>query len=411
MEAWDLGTTLGDGEALGRRQVRLFEMQGNHYEMGYQQGLQMREIIHHFFSHLRHAEAFRRLKPFGLPFRLYVAIAAHGTGRDVAQEIADFYPAQRSRIEGIAKGAGVDEALLCVAMAWEADSAGMDYRLGSCTAAGLTAERSSLGEAVVIKNYDNPAFFQPYYVTRLNLSTDTASTLDVTMAPLAGCHDGINEHGLCISCNRGHGTDLPTSGIPVGVLVQEALENCSTTEEAVSFLSGGKRSSGAIILVADAEGDMATVELSPNFSGVRRPENGVLINTNHYRCREMISYDVPRNAFYTSRNVRALRGVRVHESSEMRYARVEQLFSEVEAFSLRDLLQVFSDHGESGRGDDNTVCRHGTYFSTTCSIIMLPRSRRMLVTYGHPCGSVFTDFINPFAAKEREDPRGKERGQ
>jgi hypothetical protein len=79
---------------------------------------------------------------------------------------------------------------------------------------------------------------------------------------------------------------------------------------------------------------------------------------------------------------------------------VEQLFSETEVFSLKDLLRVFSDHGESGRGDDNTVCRHGPYFTTTCSLIMLPRSRRVLVTYGHPCESVFTDFLNPFASEE-----------
>ncbi|MBC7254463.1 MAG: hypothetical protein H5T72_10920 [Actinobacteria bacterium] len=406
VENRDLGTTLGEGEAPGRRQVRLFDLQGNHYEMGYQQGLQMREIIRHFFSHLRDLEVLRRAKPFFLPLNVYVSISARRAEREMMQEMAELYPAQRARMEGIAKGADVDESLLCLALSLETAIAGMDYRLGSCTAAGLEPGRSALGEAVVTKNYDQPLFFQPYYVTRLNRSAETASTLDVTLAPLPGCHDGINEHGLCVSCNRAHGTDLPTSSIPVGVLVQEVLERCATTEEAVAFLCAGKRASGAILLVADAEGDMATVELSPNFSGVRRPEGGVLINTNHYRYRGMLSYDVPRNAFYAGRTVPALRGLRVHESSEMRYARAEQLLSGDEVFSLKDLLRVFSDHGESGRGDDNTVCRHGSYFSTTCSIIMLPRSRRMLVTYGHPCNSVFTDFLDPFA-REAEDAGGE----
>ena len=40
--------------------------------------------------------------------------------------------------------------------------------------------------------------------------------------------------------------------------------------------------------------------------------------------------------------------------------------------------------------------------SLTCSIIMLPRSRRLLVAYGHPCESVFTDFLNPFREREPE---------
>jgi len=405
VEAWDLGTTLGGGEAPGRRQVRLFDLQGSHYEMGYQQGLQMREAIHHFFAHLHGWEGLRIRRPFLIPFRTYVAMASRRAFRETARDLSEYYPRQKERLEGIAKGAGIGEHLLFLALSAETYMAAADYRLGSCTAAGITPERSALGEPIVIKNFDHPEFFQPYYVSRLNRSAETASTLDVTIAPLAGCHDGINEHGLCISCNYGHGTDLPTCNVPVSILVQEALENCATTQEAVSFLCAGKRSVGAILLVADAAGEMATVELSPNFSGVREPEGGVLINTNHYRCREMISYDIPHNAFYTSRNARALRGVRVHESSDIRYARVEQLFSEVEVFSLKELLRVFSDHGESGRGDDNTVCRHGPYYTTTCSIIMLPRSRRMLVTYGHPCESVFTDFLNPFAPGEEAPAR------
>lgn len=406
----DLGNTLGQGEAPGKRQVRLYDLQGNHYEMGYQQGLQMREAIHHLLANLGRLEALRREKPFLLPFRLFLMLAARRSQREIAPDLAEYYPRQKARAEAIAKGADVDESLLYLVMSLENVMASIDYRLGACTAVGVGPERSALGEVVIVKNFDFPDFFQPYYVTRLNRSTESASTLDVTMAHLPGCHDGMNEHGLCISCNTGLGTDMPSNYVPVTVLVQETLENCSTVEEAVDHLCAGKRSGGAVLLVADAAGNMATVEVSPNFSGVREPEEGVIINTNHYRCREMISYDVPRNAFYTNRNVRALRGRRVHESSEMRYARVEQLLSDKEVFSLKDLLGVFSDHGESGRGDDNTVCRHGPYYSTTCSLIMMPRTRRMLVTYGHPCQSVFTDFLNPFDTGEGKEstPNGPE---
>jgi hypothetical protein len=222
------------------------------------------------------------------------------------------------------------------------------------------------------------------------------------MAAMAGCHDGINEHGLCISYNHAYGTDMAKANIPISLLVQQALETCSTTSEAADFLCAAKRSGGANLLVADASGEAVTVELSSNFSGVRGPGKGLLINTNHYKCREMTSYDIPRNAYYTNKNVKALRGVRVQESSELRYGRAEQLLSDIETITMKDLLNIFSDHGESGRGDDNTICRHGAYFTTTCSIIMLPKSKRLLVTYGHPCDSVFTDFLDPFESVSRE---------
>lgn len=401
----ELGTTFGEGATPGRRQVRLFDLRGDHYEMGFQQGLQAREAIHHLFANLHNVEVFQNEKPALVPFKVFMSMAMRRAVSEMWSDISEYCPPQKTRMEGIAKGADIDESMLYLALAGEFMLAQINYRLGACTAAAVDADRSTLGEPMVIKNFDYPLFFQPYYLTRLCGSVDSASTLDVTVAPLAGCHDGVNEHGLCISYNYGHGTDMPNVNVPITLLVQEALENCTSTREAIDFLSSGKRSGGAILLVADASSDIVTVELSSNFSGIREPQEGIIINTNHYKCREMVSYDIPHNAYYTSKNVRALRGVRVHESSELRYARAEQLFSALEVVGMKDLLNVFCDHGESGRGDDNTICRHGPYFTTTCSIIMLPRSRRLLVTYGNPCESVFTDFLDLFAREDGEAAR------
>ncbi len=403
----ELGTTFGEGMTLGKRQVRLFDLRGDHYEMGFQQGLHAREAVHHLLSNLHEVEVLQLEKPALVPFRVFLGMAMRRAVSEMWRDIHAHCPRQGTRMEGIAKGADIEPSMLCLALAGESMLAQINYRLGACTAAAVSEERSALGEPMVIKNFDYPPFFQPYYITRLCIPLETASTLDVTVAPLAGCHDGVNEHGLCISYNYGYGTDLPNVNVPISLLVQEALENCTSTREAIDFLSSGKRSGGAILLVADASGDIVTVELSSNFSGIREPQDGVIINTNHYRCREMASYDIPRNAYYTSKNVRALRGVRVHESSELRYTRAEQLFSALELVGMKDLLNIFCDHGESGRGDDNTICRHGPYFTTTSSIIMLPRSRRLLVTYGNPCDSVFSDFLNPFTGGEAEQEEGE----
>lgn len=407
----DLGTTLGEGASLGKQQVRLFDLRGDHYEMGYQQGLHLKEAIHHLLANLHQVEALQVEKPAMLPTKVFLTMMMRRAVKEMWSDVSEYCPRQKARMEGIAKGADVDEATLFAALAGELALAQANYRLGACTAAAVDAERSALGEPMVIKNFDYPEFFQSYSVTRICRPAESAATLDVTMAPLAGTHDGMNEHGLCISYNYGYGTDMPNVNVPITLLVQEALENCNDTREAIEFLKVGKRSGGAILLVADASGDIVTVELSSNFSGVREPGNGILINTNHYKCREMVSYDIPRNAYYTNKNVKALRGIRLHESSELRYARAEQLLQAMEIVTMRDFLGVFSDHGESGRGDDNTVCRHGPYFTTIASIIMLPHSRRMLVTYGHPCDSVFTDFLNPFVEEDAEAPREDEPGE
>lgn len=404
----ELGSTYGEGATPGRRQVRVFDLQGNHYEMGYQQGLQMREAIRHYFTNISKNEFFSRSKPALIPARLYLSMQAHRAAREMAEDIAQHCPRQKMRMEGISKGSGIDEVMLYMPLAAETVMSGIDYRIGACTAAAVGVERSALRETMLIKNYDCPPIFQPYFVTRLCRSVETFSSIDVTMASMAGCHDGMNEHGLCVSYNLGYGTDIPSVNVPVSILVQDALETCTNVEEAAELLCSRRRSGGALVLLADATGKTLAVELSPNFSGVREAEEGILVATNHYRCREMVSYDVPRNAYYTNRNVPALRGVRVHESSELRYARTKQLLSVLETVTMKDLWSVFSDHGESGRGDDNTICRHGPYFATTCSLIMLPRSRRLLVTYGHPCESTYTDFLDPFGVREKDGGGGAE---
>jgi hypothetical protein len=206
-DSMDLGTTLGEGTILGKRQVRLYNLTGDHYEMGYQQGLQMREAIHHLIANLHYVEALQVGKPALLPSKVFMSISARRAVGEMWGDISDRCPRQKTRMEGIAKGADIDESMLFLALAGELIMAQINYRMGACTAAAVGVERSALGEPMIIKNFDYPEFFQPYYVTRFCRSAEMLSTLDVTMAPLAGCHDGMNEHGLCISYNYGHGTD------------------------------------------------------------------------------------------------------------------------------------------------------------------------------------------------------------
>jgi hypothetical protein len=398
----DLGVTLGSGSTLGTREVRLFEFIGDNYEMGYQQGLQLREAISLIAANIHRFESLRADKPPILPMRLYLYLAARRAINECLPDVVNFYPRQRKRLEGLSKGSQIGESFFLLMMSAELMVTHVNYRIGACTAAAITAERCTLGEPVIIKNFDFPLEFQSFYITRRSQPLEGNGSVEVTTAPMVGCHDGINDRGLAVSYNYGFGTDLPKFMAPVSLVVQEILENCATVEEAVNYAVESKRAGGAILLFGDASGRLATVELSPNFSGVREPVNGILVNTNHYLSSEMTPYDIPSNAYYTPRNIRSLRGIRVQESSELRYGRAMQLLDREEPLGIKEIVEVFSDHGEGGRGNDNTICRHGNYLSTTCSVIMLPLSKRILVTYGSPCESVYTDFKDIFSASDSE---------
>ncbi len=402
---WDIntGVTIGTGLTLGNREVRLFEFAGDNYEMGYQQGMQLRETLSLMASRLGNFSSLQANKSPLIPSRLYLYLAARRAVNEYLPDVFNYYPRQHKRIEGLAKGAQLELSFFMLMMTAELMVTQVNYRLGACTAAGIAAERCSLGEPVIIKNYDFPEEFQPFFITRHSQPLEGYASLEVSMAALAGCHDGINQHGLVVSYNYAYGTDLPKFMVPVSLVVQEILENCATVEEAVEFAVESKRAGGAILLLGDTQGKLASVELSPNFSGVRKPENGVLVNTNNYISSDMVPYDIPSNAYYSGRAARSLRGVRVHESSELRYSRAMQLLDREEPMGVKEILDVFCDHGEGGKGSDNTVCRHGDFLSTTCSVIMFPTSRRMLVTYGNPCSSVYTDFRGVFKEESSEE--------
>ncbi len=400
---FDTGVTIGTGPTLGNREVRLFEFAGDNYEMGYQQGMQLRDAISLMASRLGSFPSLVANKSPLLPSRLYLYMAARRAVNEYLPDIFNHYPNQHKRIEGLAKGAQMELSFFLLMMTAELMVTQVNYRLGACTAAGISAERCTLGEPLIIKNYDFPEEFQPFYITRHSQPLEGYASLEVSMAPLAGCHDGINQHGLAVSYNYAYGTDLPKFMVPVSLVVQEILENCATVEEAVKFAVESKRAGGAILMLGDSRGRFASVELSPNFSGVREPENGLLVNTNNYLSSDMLPYDIPANAYYSGRAVRSLRGIRVHESSELRYSRAIQLLDRDEAMGVREILEVFCDHGEGGKGSDNTICRHGELLSTSCSVIMFPASRRMLVTYGNPCSSVYTDFREVFKEEGPEE--------
>ena len=190
LDPLELGTTFGEGMTPGKRQVRLFDLRGEHYEMGFQQGLQAREAIHHLFENLHQVEALQLEKPALVPFKVFQGMATRRAVGEMWSDINENCPNQRVRMEGIAKGADIDGSLLYLALAGELILAQTNYRLGACTAAAVDESRSALEEPMVIKNFDYPPFFQPHYIQPIAHSTILIDK---------------NPQSQRIDCGNGHG--------------------------------------------------------------------------------------------------------------------------------------------------------------------------------------------------------------
>src|SRR5205814_6906606 len=76
---------------------------------------------------------------------------------------------------------------------------------------------------------------------------------------------------------------LPTA-MPYILLYRTVLEQCRTTAEAIDMVKRTPRQSANNLMVMDATGDRAVIEITPESVHVRRaPVDRALISTNHQR--------------------------------------------------------------------------------------------------------------------------------
>jgi hypothetical protein len=147
-------------------------------------------------------------------------------------------------------------------------------------------------------------------------------------------------------------------------------------------------------MLADADGDIAALELSRTRSQLRRPLPGedCCFHTNAFQTPEMKVVEAPPDTVLDDRAPRALQGQRLHEWSECRDARLEQLLAGSQPLGLDDLARVMADHGADGQPSAFTPCVHSDYWNTTTCAQLLPRARRMRIAFDRPCQAQYQEF-------------------
>ncbi len=365
--------------------------QGTPREMGLAQGVGVQNKIHAARQALTKIEPFRLQQPWWLPYPLYCWLAEQRASRFLAGPLCRDYPAMGQRLAGIAEGAAIGLKAIYLLNALEpllSSVGGCTVSPGACSAVAVRGRRSITGEPIVARNFDYLPLVQPYFLVRESRPQGRLRAFEFTSAPLAGAVDGMNEDGLCITYNYGFTTDEPRApAAPISMAIAEALERCGTVAEAADSIASKPRWGGGLLMLCDASGDIASLELSSTRSHLRRPALGedVLFHTNAFSTAYMREVQIPWDAVYTDRAPTPLRGARVHQSSELRDERLKELLGEAEPLGADDLGAIMADHGPTGTPDDNTPCVHGSYWYTTACLQFFPKSRRMRVAYDTAC--------------------------
>jgi hypothetical protein len=347
-------------------------------------------------------DGFRCLQPWWLPYAAYVYWAEHQARRLLEQPVKETFPEAAERIAGMAEGAGLNLNSLYLFQALESAMTALDIccapaatpSFAACSAVAVRGRRSADGRPLIAHNFDNVETIVPHYILRERHGDGQYRTLEFTVAPLCGTVDGVNEKGLCITYNYGFTTCPGPPAPSVSMAISDALDRCSTVAEAIAEISSRPRCGGALLMLADAAGDVAALELAGDRACERRPEADadLLFHSNAYWTPMLKEVEAPAETCYTDAAPAPLRGRRVMESPERRDARLSELLQEPRRLGGEELAVLMADHGENGAPNDGTICMHGEYWSTTASLQWFPAERSVRVAYGPACQATFREF-------------------
>lgn len=371
--------------------------EGSPFEMGAAQGTALRAKIHAARSLMSSLESFRLTQPWWLPYQGYRWLAERKALRFLAGALDGHSPETAQRLAGVATGAKLSRSAISLFNAVEpllSSASGCTACEGACSAVAVRGHRSKTGEPMLAHNFDYLPLIQPFYLTRESRPATGLRAFEFTTVPLVGAVDGMNEAGLCIALDYGFATDVPPAPAPtITMLISLALQRCRTVREAAEWIASQPRWGGGLLMLTDASGDIASLELSNTRSHLRRPADGedVLTHSNAYSSLSLREVQIAADAVYTDRAPTPLRGRRFHQSSEERDRRFQQLLQNTPVFGPDELGAVMADHGPNNVPGDFTPCVHGSYWYTTACLQFYPRSRRMRVAYNTACQAQFQE--------------------
>lgn len=181
---------------------------------------------------------------------------------------------------------------------------------------------------------------------------------------------GLNAAGLALADTA---ITAPTHGIGWlrYLLMTRILATCANVDEALALIAGVRHAGGGSLILADAAGEAAAVEL--HAGGARIERSDPAFRTNHF-------WTEPEETVADRVGAAAWRS-----TSGRRKALEQALASRLGLGHFGEIAAVMADHG----GDDReAICRHGGEDGshTVSCVIYRTRERSATLSRSAPCG-------------------------
>ena len=295
---------------------------------------------------------------------------------------------------GLADGFGVPFARLYGFHAFEIEASRFHYTLG-CSSLAFAAEATQSGRPLIAYNHDFPPEFARLPSVRESVPDDGFPSVSIAYPPMLGTLCGVNAAGLAITLNHAYVRRLsPAAGLPISLLVQDALDRCASVAEALELFSSVQVPNGSMATLVDAHGERAAVELTPAGAFVRRTKGPVLHTFNAYQTDAARRLEVPIGAMGAGH----LAGMDIHGPNLARQARYDALGAgQRTGWTMADIDALMADHG-GDVASENTICRHEDPAAHTLLTARVdPVERTLTVSAGTACRARFEVHRVPHA--------------
>jgi hypothetical protein len=193
-------------------------------------------------------------------------------------------PEHRAEVVALARDTALDERAVALAQCF------LDLQPSTaCSTVTLPASAAPDGIARFGRNLDFPSrdIADKRTVILIYHPAGRYAFAAITWPGLIGVLSGMNEHGLTLAnMEVPRAPRLPTA-MPYTLLYRMVLERCRTVDEAIQLLKTTPRQSANNLMLMDASGARAVVEITPQSLIVRRGRpHSALLSTNHQRGQD-----------------------------------------------------------------------------------------------------------------------------
>jgi isopenicillin-N N-acyltransferase-like protein len=357
-------------DSKGTKKLKIIEVSGSNYEMGYQYGSacpQIRKVLDGVRQTLGGTEKTRAIIQKYMPMYL--------------PAVDKYAPELVEEMKGIAAGANVElEDILLLNIMYEISATSI---IGGCTAFAAAGEATADGEVIAGQNLDA-------------VDKGEESIIILKMKPARGPHIlsvapvgslgliGLNSSGISLNLNllRNKDSMTPTGGVPTHIILRKVF-TCENLGEAITTIGSAEGRSAKNYLVTDEHGDIIDVETTMNDLDIQHPERGMLTHANYFKADRFKSDDL---AYLIVPDA---------------YIRSYRLFHLMERYHGRLTADIFKQLMQDHNNYPNAICRHGNpkapleigrLTKTLVSIITCPKERKAYISLGNPCENEYFEY-------------------